>query len=251
MSTTALLPPVVHELERRRPRALIVEDDARIARDLVENLTADHVEAKTVTHGHAALEILGDFLPDIVLIDEGLPDMRGLDLITAIRAGDRDQGWDAATAIIVVTGKIDSMHAIRSMERGADDHVTKPYVYGELLARILATLRRTQAGSYSQRIEVGELTIDCTGLAAWNGETQVQLCAKEFALLVALARDPFRTFGKGELLRRVWGYPATAHRTRTLDTHASRVRRKLAGAGLPGMVHNVWGVGYRLLAVER
>ncbi len=249
-TTLEMASPRVREVQRR-PRALVVDDDPDIGQYLLDNLTADRMEVVTARTADEALDALSRFRPHIALVDEGLPDMSGLDLISHIRSGGPGTDWDADTALIMISGRDDTHCAIRSMERGADDYVVKPFHYQELLIRMLAVLRRSHGSLFAERLQVGALTLDCKGLTAWNGDTKVPLCAKEFSLLVALARDPLRTVPKSELLRCVWGFSPYAQRTRTLDTHASRLRRKLEDAGLDGMVHNVWGFGYRLLALER
>jgi DNA-binding response OmpR family regulator len=140
--------------------------------------------------------------------------------------------------------------AVRGIERGADDYVAKPFHYPELLARLGALIRRSRGATLREEIRVGALSIDRNARRAALGGRVLDLSAKEFALLSALARDPARVLTKGELLRDVWGYRAAA-RTRTVDSHASRLRRKLAaGGGGERWVVNVWGIGYRLLPEE-
>ena len=130
-------------------------------------------------------------------------------------------------------------------ERGADDFVGKPFSYGELRLRIAAILRRTRDGRRRGRLRVGELEIDPAARTARLRGRPVELSTKEFGLLLALAADPTRVFTKQDLLRDVWGYRAMGA-TRTLDSHACRLRQKLGRAG-DRFVINVWGVGYRLV----
>lgn len=236
---------------QRRPRALVVDTDAENSRYLLQNLTADQMDVVTVTSGDEAIDALGRFRPDIVLMAEELSDMSALDLISHVRSGGPGTGWDADTALIVLSAREDTDSVVRSLQRGADDYVVLPFRYQELLTRMVAILRRSHGNIFADRLHVGSLMLDCKGLTAWHGDVPVHLCAKEFALLVALARDPVRTVPKTELLQSVWGFSPYAQRTRTLDTHASRLRRKLEKAGVGGMVHNVWGFGYRLLPLER
>jgi DNA-binding response OmpR family regulator len=135
---------------------------------------------------------------------------------------------------------------VRGFARGADDYVVKPFVYEELVARMRAVLRRV-SGPHHPRLAVRELDIDLASRVVRVGGERVQLSAKEFDLLVALAEDPERVFRKEDLLRDVWGFRSLG-RTRTLDSHASRLRRKLNTNGECAYVLNVWGVGYRLVA---
>jgi DNA-binding response OmpR family regulator len=252
MTTTTLeaVSPRVRETQRR-PRALVVDTNAENGRYLLQNLTADQMDVVIATTGDEAIDALERFRPDIVLVAEELSDMSGLELITHVRSGGPGTRWDADTALIVLSSRDDTDSVVRSLQRGADDYVVMPYRYQELLTRMVAILRRSHGNIFADRLHVGSLMLDCKGLTAWHGDVPVHLCAKEFSLLVALARDPVRTVPKTELLQSVWGFSPYAQRTRTLDTHASRLRRKLESAGVGGMVHNVWGFGYRLLPLER
>jgi DNA-binding response OmpR family regulator len=134
---------------------------------------------------------------------------------------------------------------VRALDRGADDVIGRPFAYVELLARIRAVLRRT-APSESEVLTAGDLVVDRRTRRVAVRERAVALSAKEFELLARLAAEPHRVFTKEELLREVWGFRALG-RTRTLESHASRLRRKLCVAGDDRFVVNVWGVGYRLL----
>jgi DNA-binding response OmpR family regulator len=154
--------------------------------------------------------------------------------------------WDPGCPVIVLGAPdADTVDCVRAFQRGCDDYVTRPFDYEELLARIRAVLRRS-APPASEQLRVGDLVIDrATRRASVDGHP-VPLAGKEYELLVRLASDPERVFTKDELLRDVWGYRSVV-RTRTLDSHASRLRRKLAAAGASRLVVNEWGVGYRLV----
>jgi DNA-binding response OmpR family regulator len=135
---------------------------------------------------------------------------------------------------------------VHAFERGCDDFVPRPFHYEELVARIHAVLRRAQPAA-RERLAAGPIAIDRATRRVTVHGFGVALAAKEFELLAKLASEPTRVFTKEELLREVWGFVALG-RTRTLDSHASRLRRKLTVAGAEDCVLNVWGVGYRLLA---
>jgi DNA-binding response OmpR family regulator len=143
---------------------------------------------------------------------------------------------------LIVLGDADVAARVRALAR-ADDYLSRPFVYEELVARIHAVLRRRPPRL--DLIEVGGVVIDRAARRVVVRGQEIVLASKEYALLVKLASDPDRVFTREQLLRDVWGY-RTYVPTRTLESHASRVRRKLAGAGLPGWVVNVWGVGYKL-----
>ena len=139
----------------------------------------------------------------------------------------------------------DPVDRVRAFDRGCDDYLDRPFHYDELVARIRAVLRRV-APPEVERLEAGEIEIDRpTRRVAVSGE-RVVLPTKEYELLVKLASDPHRVFTKEELLRDVWGFRSHG-RTRTLDSHASRLRRRLGRPGHPVYVQNVWGVGYCLI----
>lgn len=242
-----LSPPDTGDGSRRR--LLLVEDDRVVASTLSDDLTWDRFDVVVAASGEEALRALPGSLPDIALVDLGLPGITGIDVVRAVRDGHPDALWDEDVPIIVLSGRSDTQSVVRAIAGGADDFVAKPFAYPELLARIDAHVRRRAGSSRAPEIVVGPLRISRRGRTATVEGVPVSLANKEFALLVALARDPGRVMGKSQLLREVWGF-ASATRTRTLDTHASRLRTKLRGAGLAGWVSNLWGVGYRLLPEE-
>ena len=152
---------------------------------------------------------------------------------------------------VIVLGEpeSDAVDRARALERGCDDFLVRPFAYEELLARIRAVLRRTAPAPHEVRC-AGPIAADLATRSVTVAGFPVALAAKEYELLLKLMTDPTRVFTKELLLREVWGFRSLG-RTRTLDSHASRLRRKLAGAA-PGCVFvvNVWGVGYRLLDVS-
>lgn len=148
---------------------------------------------------------------------------------------------------VIVLGRpeSDAVDRVRALERGCDDFLVRPFAYEELLARIRAVLRRTTPADHEVR-RAGSITADLATRSVTVGDAVVSLAGKEYELLLHLLTDPTRVFTKEQLLREVWGFRSLG-RTRTLDSHASRLRRKLAAAGAGSVVVNVWGVGYRLL----
>ena len=232
------------------PSVLLVEDDAPTRLFLSENLAADRFAPLSAPSAEEAVTLLSGGRPDAAVIDVGLPGMSGLDLISAIRDGGAEDPWDAGMPILLLSGDASPHAAVRGIERGADDYVPKPFHYPEVVARLGALIRRSRGATLREEIRVGALAIDRNARRAMLAGRVLDLSAKEFALLSALAKDPGRVLTKGELLRDVWGYRSAA-RTRTVDSHASRLRRKLAaGGGGERWVVNVWGIGYRLLPEE-
>ena len=229
--------------EDRDPTVLLAEEDDVARAFLADNLTADGYVVWTADSKEKALAILSVRQPDVIVVD-----VNGttLGLIDAIRVGDGLAGRvDPDTPLIVLTARVDELHRIRVLDRGGDDVLAKPYSYPELRARLAALLRRARARQAPRVLRVGELTIDLAARIVEFGGTRVELPAKEYDLLRTLAREPTRVFTREELLRGVWGQ-AHGGRTRTLDSHACRLRRRLADAGGDRLVRTVWGVGYRL-----
>jgi DNA-binding response OmpR family regulator len=195
-----------------------------------------------------ALELAERARPDLVLLGV-LEDAAGPEVCRRLREGAPGRSWDRDVPVIVLGEALaDAVDRIHAFERGCDDFVPRPFHYEELVARIHAVLRRTQPGE-RERLAAGPVAIDRATRRVTVRGFPVALAAKEFELLTKLATEPTRVFTKEELLREVWDFVALG-RTRTLDSHASRLRRKLALAGAENCVLNVWGVGYRLLGDE-
>jgi DNA-binding response OmpR family regulator len=225
------------------PTVLIVEDHALTRRFLADHLCADGYEPMQAATIAQARALIRDGAPALAVLDLQLPDGDGLDLISELREPGGE--GESALPVIVLSGRAGELHRIRGLRRGADDYLAKPYAYAELLARIEALLRRTGPRSPTARIRVGTLELDPQGRQAWLEGREIHLSGKEFGLVGMLASEPTRTFTREELLREVWGFKAEG-RTRTLDTHAYRLRHKLS-TGRATFVINVWGVGYRLI----
>jgi DNA-binding response OmpR family regulator len=224
---------------------LVCEDDDPTRELLCDHLTADRYRVLPAPSASDALRLCGYNHPDLMLLDLGLPDAAGIDVLRRIRAADgAADRFDPELPVIVLSGRTSEADRLRGFEAGADDYLGKPFHYPELLARVTAVLRR-HLGRRRGPIRVGELVVDPVTRRVRVGERQVELANKEFALLSALASEPQRVFTKQELLRDVWGFRAMG-RTRTLDSHASRLRRKLDPDGIR-YVFNCWGVGYRLI----
>ena len=168
------------------------------------------------------------------------------DLVLAGDVEGVDRWLLRAPVIVLGREEADSVDCIHAFRRGCDDYVTKPFEYQELVERIRAVLRRA-APRTGEVVEAPPVRIDTRTRDVRVDGVRMQLAQKEYQLLLRLAREPERVFTKAELLQDVWGY-RTIGRTRTLDSHASRLRRKLREAGSPAaLVENVWGVGYRLV----
>lgn len=225
---------------------LLVEDHTATREFLAENLAADGFEPIQAECAADAERLIESSFPDLAIIDLGLPDRDGLELLRRVRRADRvADRVDPDLPLLVVTGRAGELDRLRGFDRGCDDYVTKPFSYQELHARIVALLRRSRARPGTRRRRIGPLEIDPVARRVWVHGEEVTLSNKEFGLLRALSGDPTRVFTREELLRSVWGFRALGA-TRTLDSHAFRLRRKLNRKGDRFLV-NVWGVGYRLI----
>jgi DNA-binding response OmpR family regulator len=229
------------------PRTILVVEDHRATRAfLAENLYADGYEPLEAETADDAQRLLTSRRPDLAIVDLGLPDRDGLELLRDVRRADRLAGRvDPDLPLLVLTGRAGELDRLRGFECGCDDYLIKPFSYPELRARITAMLRRARPRTGSGRLRVGPLELDPLARLVCLDGRRVELSKKEFALLRALAEDPTRVFTREELLRGVWGYRSLGA-TRTLDSHASRLRKKLGVSG-DRFVVNVWGVGYRLI----
>ena len=213
-------------------RVLVVEDEEAIAEPLAEGLRR---EGFTVTVAGTAAEALAAAEADVVLLDLRLPDGDGLDVCRELRAR-------SDVPIIVVTARGEEVDRVVGLELGADDYVVKPFGIRELIARIRAVTRRAQGRSPEAPVRVGELELDERGRHASIGGEGLDLTAKEFDLLAALASDPGAVVSRRRLLEDVWN-TSWYGSTKTIDVHVAALRRKL---GDPTLIETVRGVGFRL-----
>jgi DNA-binding response OmpR family regulator len=220
--------------------ALIVAEPETSTRGFLErHLADDGFQVLGASAPAEALALAEQVRPDLVLVTE-------LELCLRLREGEPGRSWDRDVPVILLGGaEADVVDRVRALERGADDYLDRPFSYEELLARIRAVLRRT-APRAADLVRAGEIEIDRPTRCVRVAGQRMSLPAKEYELLVKLAEHPARVFTKDELLREVWGFRAMG-RTRTLDSHASRLRRKIAAATDTPYVLNEWGVGYRLM----
>lgn len=218
---------------------LLAEPEPAIRGYLERQLESDGFHVLQAAFGGEALALAERTRPDLVLCSE-------LELCARLREGAPGRNWNRDVPVIVLgPAGADAVDRVRAFQRGADDYLHLPLVYEELVARIRAVLRRA-APPPQDRVEVGELSIDLPARMVTVRGRAVHLAGKEFELLAALAAAPHRVFTKDELLRDVWGYKSFT-RTRTLDSHVSRLRAKLEQKPGDRFVVNVWGVGYKLV----
>ena len=230
-------------------RLLIVEDDERARRSVVANLAAHSYRLTEAPDVASALRAWDAERPDVVLLDLGLPDGDGADVIKRIRR-------EATTPILILSARGAERDKVAALEAGADDYVTKPFGLDELRARIAALLRRT-AGPASDAlgvVSIGPVRLDLTSRLATVGGTPVDLTPREYELLKTMLSSPGRLLTKARLLRAVWG-TAYADEGHYLHVYVSRLRRKLAAADSTGATSRLIvaepGVGYRIAEADR
>jgi DNA-binding response OmpR family regulator len=223
-----------------RVQSLLLAEPEPETRDYLErNLRDDGFAVLGAGRDGEALDLAERARPHLVLAAD-------VELCRRLREGEPGRSWDRNVPVIVLApARADPVLRVRAFDRGADDVVERPIVYLELLARIRALLRRALPGA-GEVLDAGDVVVDRRTRLVHVRGAPVQLAGREFELAAMLAREPRRVFTKDELLRDVWGF-RSAGRTRTLDSHASRLRRKLRLAEDDRFVVNVWGVGYRLL----
>ena len=225
---------------------LIVEDDAEQRAVLVRELGSRGYRTHEAADGRTALESWEAARPDVVLLDLGLPDMDGLDVIRRIRR-------DAMTPIVILSGRYAEREKVEALDRGADDYVTKPFGVDELHARLRVALRRAAgpASDVGGRIVVGPLVFDAVRHELSVGGRPVALTPREFDLLRVLLGEQGRVVTKGKLLRAVWGQ-AYQGEDSYVYVHVSQLRNKLAAADPAGELRDLIvtepGVGYRVRA---
>lgn len=223
-------------------RILVVEDDDDIRESLARALNGQGVTVAAVARGSDALGRLAEFEPDAVILDLGLPDLEGSDVLAMIRTL-------SDVPVLVATARDDEAQVVRLLDAGADDYIIKPYSAAQVLARVRAVLRRQGRGGETPtgEVRIADLVIDPYGREVHLGGRPLTLTRKEFDLLLYLAQRPGQVVSKDNLLADVWHLPWGGG-DRTVDVHVSWLRRKLGeSAAEPRFLHSVRGVGVKLV----
>jgi DNA-binding response OmpR family regulator len=218
-------------------RVLVVEDDAEIADVLRRSLRQEGYEVKTSADGVDALDVATGFVPDLVVLDLGLPRLDGIEVCRRLRA-------EGDVPILMLTARAETEDRVSGLDSGADDYLVKPFERQELLARIRALLRRRPPRGAAS-IEVGDLAHNPDTREVRRGERELELTNREFELLEYLMRNERLVVSRERLLDDVWGYDPTAA-TNTIDVFISNLRRKLEEGGEARLLHTKRGAGYVL-----
>lgn len=225
-------------------RILVVEDDRAILRGLVDNLKYESYQVSSATDGTQAHDMVREQKPDLVILDLMLPGMSGYELCRKMREeGD-------STPILMLTARGEEMDRVLGLDLGADDYVTKPFSVPELLARVRALLRRSQAphsGTLPDELNFDDVVIDFRRFEAHKGKKGLKLSRKEFGVLRLLAARMGEVVTRDELLNEIWGYDQYPT-TRTVDNHIASLRAKLEDdPAEPRHLVTMHGVGYKLV----
>jgi two-component system KDP operon response regulator KdpE len=224
-------------------KALIIDDEASIRKFLRVSLEAHQFQVREAATGHEGIQETLNSRPEVIILDLGLPDQNGLDVIRAIRE------W-STTPIIVLTVQDREEDKISALDLGADDYLTKPFSVPELLARIRVALRHNLPKNENSKITLGELEIDLLAhLVKVSGQT-IKLTATEYEILKLLAKNAGRVVTHRQLLKTIWGPNAVEH-TQYLRVYLGQIRKKLQiNESLADFIQTEAGVGYRLLRPE-
>lgn len=224
---------------------LLVEDDPALRRALRTTLRSRDFEVLEAATGESAIVLAADRRPDVVILDLGLPDLDGLDVLRQLRAF-------SDVPVIVLTARDEQSEKVRSLDAGADDYVTKPFDTEELLARIRAALRRVPNATLQPVVvRIDDLEIDLVRRQVTRADAPVHLTRTELTLLEQLVREPGKLLTQEYLLREVWG-PGYGTESNYLRVYVGQLRKKLGDdAARPRLILTEPGIGYRWIGSER
>jgi two-component system response regulator MprA len=227
------------ETENQPGRVLVVEDDDAITDVLRRTLRQEGHEVRASADGVEALRAAEEFVPDLVILDLGLPGLDGVEVCRRLRA-------ESDVPILILTARSDLDDRVVGLDSGADDYLVKPFERQELLARMRALMRRRPPRG-SAALVVGDLRLNPDTREVTRGEREIELTNREFELLEHLMRNERLVVSRERLLEEVWGYDPLAM-TNTIDVFISNLRRKLEEGGEPRVLHTKRGAGYVLRA---
>ncbi len=229
---------VSRSMDDRPARVLVVEDDEDIAQVLQRSLRMEGYEVKVAGDGVQALDQFHAFLPDLLVLDLGLPRLDGIEVAKRLRSDGQD------VPILMLTARDALESRVEGLDTGADDYLVKPFERQELLARLRALLRRRPPRGMAP-LAVGDLTLNPDTHEVFRAERRIELTQREFELLEYLMRNERLVISRQRLLDEVWGYDPFSI-TNTIEVFVSNLRRKLESGGEPRLLHTVRGAGYVL-----
>jgi two-component system, OmpR family, phosphate regulon response regulator PhoB len=224
-----------------KPMVLVVEDEAALATMLRYNLEKQGFRVQEAVDGQEAMARIAESPPDIVLLDWMLPVMSGIEVCRQIRRGPATRDLP----VIMVTARTEDQDAVRGLNTGADDYITKPFSMDALLARMRALLRRSGAAPIRGQLAFHDIILDQSAHRVSRNARPVHLGPTEYRLLEFLMRHPRRVFSREELLNAVWGRDIHVE-LRTVDVHIRRLRKSINGEGELDLVRTVRAAGYAL-----
>ncbi|AMQ57448.1 response regulator transcription factor [Algoriphagus sanaruensis] len=225
-------------------KILVVEDDPNINQLLLLHLQDLDYQVEVCDNGRRGFEKARSEELDLLVLDVMLPDMDGISICQKLRA------LEVFTPILMLTARSEEIDKIMGLESGADDYLTKPFKIREFLARVKAILRRQElmqlaSSKEKSMLRFGQLEIDLEKRKVLFENKRVELTPKEFDLLYLMAKNPGRSYSRGELLELIWGYDFSGYE-HTVNAHINRLRAKIeADANNPSYILTTWGVGYR------
>jgi two-component system, OmpR family, response regulator MprA len=219
-------------------RILIIEDETEIANYLRRGLAYEGFAVEIASDGLAALAVVRERMPDVVVLDLMLPGLDGMEVAQRLRAG-------SSVPIIMLTARDSVADRVAGLERGADDYLVKPFAFEELLARIRVQLRRHQAQDTGEVLCFGMLAVDLAAHEVRLGDRRIDFTAKEFELLELFMRHPRQVLTRVLLYERIWGYDFGGE-SNVIEVYIRALRQKLESAGAPRLIHTLRGVGYVL-----
>ena len=225
------------ENESQTGRVLVVEDDQEIADVLRRTLRQEGHDVRSAGDGEQALAAAAEFVPDLVILDLGLPKLDGVEVLRRLRS-------DGDVPVLILTARSDLDDRVEGLDTGADDYLVKPFERQELLARMRALLRRRPPRGAATLV-LGDLRLNPATREVKRGDREIELTAREFELLEFLMRNERLVISRERLLEEVWGYDPLAM-TNTIDVFISNLRRKLEEDGEPRLLHTKRGAGYVL-----
>lgn len=215
-------------------KILVIEDDRGIADNIRRGLIYEDYQVDVAYDGEQGLAAARDRPPDLVLLDLGIPRIDGVEVCRRLRAGSN-------VPIIILTARDSVSDKIAGLDAGADDYVTKPFEFAELVARVRAALRRAEPAE--ELIQIGDLTIRPAAREVKRGQRNIELTSREFDLLLFLARNAGKVMDRNVIFERVWGYTFDVE-SDTIKVYIRYLRRKLNAGGEEDLIHAVRGVGY-------